>query len=113
MLKQGLVAIQTGFPEPYARTVAAIALAESSGNPRAHNPNADTGDNSYGLMQINMLGGMGPERRNQFGIQNNEELFVPLKNMQAARRVYDSQGWNAWSVYRSGAYRDHMKLNLQ
>ena len=88
-------------------------MAESSGNPRAHNPNADTGDNTYGLMQVNMLGGMGPESRSQFGFQSNEELFDPLKNMQAARQIYDRKGWNAWSGYRSGAYPDHMKLNLQ
>ena len=103
------LAVQAGFPESDANLVASIAMAESSGNPRAHNPNADTGDNSYGLMQVNMLGGIGPERRSQFGIQNNEELFDPLKNMQAARQIWESQGWNAWSVYRSGAYRDHLQ----
>ena len=61
---------QAGFSSKELRPVmAAIGLAESVGNPRAHNPNASTGDNSYGLMQINMLGAMGPERRAAFGIQ--------------------------------------------
>ena len=88
--------------------MAAIGLAESGGNPRAHNPNASTGDNSYGLMQINMLGAMGPERRAAFGIQSNEELFDPLTNMKAAKKIFDSQGLGAWSVYKSGAYKQHL-----
>lgn len=94
---------QAGFPEDKVARMTAIALAESSGNPRAHNPNANTGDNSYGLFQINMLGGMGPERRKQFGLSSNEELFDPATNAAAARKILESQGLNAWSVHRSGA----------
>jgi hypothetical protein len=92
-----------GFPEELVPKMTAIALAESSGNPRAHNPNAGTGDNSYGLFQVNMIGGMGPERRRQFGMSSNEELFDPAKNAAAARKIYESQGLGAWSVHRSGA----------
>jgi hypothetical protein len=99
---------QAGFPEHLIPTKVAIALAESSGNPSAHNPNARTGDNSYGLWQINMLGGMGPERRRQFGIQSNEELFDPSANARAAKAIYDSQGLGAWSVYKSGRYKDFL-----
>ena len=97
-----------GFPEELVPTKVAIAMAESSGNPRAHNPNASTGDNSYGLFQINMLGGMGPERRRQFGLQSNEQLFDPAINAQAAKKIFDSQGLNAWSVHKSGAYKQFM-----
>ncbi len=103
-----LVARQAGFSPELAPVMAAIGLAESSGNPRAHNPNASTGDNSYGLMQINMLGAMGPERRAAFGIRSNEELFDPLTNMKAAKKIFDSQGLGAWSVYKSGAYKQHL-----
>jgi hypothetical protein len=39
-----------------AVTATAIALAESGGNPDAHNTNKKTGDNSFGLWQINMIG---------------------------------------------------------
>lgn len=97
-----------GFPEEHVPRMTAIALAESSGNPAAHNPNARTGDNSYGLFQVNMIGGMGPERRRQFGLSANEELFDPAVNAAAARRILESQGFNAWSVHRSGAYRRFM-----
>lgn len=97
-----------GFNDRDARIMAAIAMAESGGNSTAHNPNAATGDNSYGLWQINMLGGMGPERRRQFGIGSNAQLFDPATNAMAARRIHQSQGFGAWSVFRSGAYRQFL-----
>ena len=37
----------------------AIAMAESSGDSAALNNNPNTGDLSYGLWQINMIGDMG------------------------------------------------------
>jgi hypothetical protein len=98
------LAKSAGFSDTEAPIMAAIAAAESSGNPRAHNPNTRTGDNSYGLWQINMLGRMGPERRRQFGIQSDEELFDPEVNAKAARKIFEQQGFKAWSVYKSGAY---------
>ena len=45
------VARQAGFSPDQAVTMTAIALAESGGNPGAHNPN---GEDSRGLWQINM-----------------------------------------------------------
>ena len=97
-----------GFSDRDARIMAAIAMAESGGSSGAFNGNAATGDKSYGLWQINMLGRMGPERQRQFGIGNNAQLFDPATNAQAARQVYQSQGFGAWSVYRSGAYRQYL-----
>lgn len=111
-LTQGQIkqlALDAGWNDSDAHRVSAIAMAESSGRTSAHNPNRDSGDNSYGLMQINMIDGMGPERRRQFGIDSNEQLFDPATNMRAARAVFESQGWNAWSVHSSGAYESFMK----
>lgn len=99
---------QAGFKENLIPTMVGIGTAESSLNPRAFNPNVDTGDQSYGIFQINMLGGMGPERREQFGIRSNEELFDPLTNAKAAKAIYDQQGLGAWSVYNSGAYEQYV-----
>jgi len=96
------LAIEAGFTPEEAKIASRIALAESSGNSTAFNGVGP--DESYGLMQINMLGAMGPERRAQFGIQTNEDLYDPLTNMRAALDVYKRQGWGAWSVYTSGAY---------
>ena len=97
-----------GFPEDKIATMTAIAMAESSGDSAALNNNPNTGDLSYGLWQINMLGDMGPERRKLFGIQSNEELLDPLTNAKAAYKIYELQGYGAWSVYKSGKYRDYM-----
>lgn len=105
-----LLARQAGFDPKISPTIAAISLAESGGNPKAHNPTYP--DNSYGLMQVNMLDEpgyqLGAERRNRYGLQSNEELFDPLTNMRAAKDIYDSQGLEAWSVYSSGAYKKHL-----
>jgi hypothetical protein len=97
-----------GFNPSQARIMAAIAMAESSGRASAHNPNASTGDDSYGLWQINMLGGMGPERRRALRLASNKDLFDPVTNARAAKHIFDQQGFKAWSVYRSGAYKEYL-----
>jgi len=94
-----------GFTGNDVAIAVAVALAESGGNPRAHNGNAATGDNSYGLWQINMLGAMGPARRKQFGISSNDALFDPATNARAARAIYKGgNSWRPWSTYNSGSY---------
>jgi hypothetical protein len=99
---------QAGFSEEMIPTMIGISTAESSLDTKAFNPNVNTGDQSYGLFQINMLGAMGPERRALFGIKSNEELFDPLKNAKAAKAIYDQQGLGAWSVYKSGKYSQYV-----
>lgn len=86
-----------------APTMAAIALAESGGNPRAYNGTPP--DKSYGLWQINMIGDLGPARRKEFGISSNEELFDPDVNAKAAIKISRGQGLKAWSTYTNGAYK--------
>lgn len=67
----------------------AISHRESGGwNTNAFNPNKETGDLSYGLFQLNMLGDLGPWRRKFFGIGSNEELYNPVTNAQAAFKLY-------------------------
>lgn len=92
-----------GWPENLIVTMAAIGMAESKGNPRAHNPVPP--DDSYGLWQINMLGRLGPERRARFGIASNDALYDPLVNAKAAFSIYRQQGLRAWSTYTNGAYQ--------
>ena len=108
-----LLARQAGFDPSISPTIAAISLAESGGNPMAHNPRYP--DNSYGLMQVNMLDEpgyrLGAERRQRYGLRSNDQLFDPLTNMKAAKDIYDSQGLGAWSVYTSGAYKNHLPGN--
>ena len=109
-----LLARQAGFSLEDSPTIAAIALAESGGDPNAHNPRYP--DNSYGLMQVNMLDEpgymLGAERRARYGLESNEELKDPLTNMRAAKDIFDTQGLGAWSVYKSGAYKNHLPGNF-
>jgi len=98
-----------GFSSTEADTMTKIANRESRWNTHAHNGNAGTGDNSYGLWQINMLGDMGTSRRKALGISNNEQLFDPATNARAARMIYKSQGYGAWSVYKNGSYKQVAK----
>jgi hypothetical protein len=93
-----------GMPNPVL--MSAIAMAESGGNPRAHNPVGL--DDSYGLWQINMLGAMGPARRKQFGITSNTQLYDPAVNARAAAKILSGQGLKAWTTYTSGAYKKYM-----
>jgi cell wall-associated NlpC family hydrolase len=100
---------QAGFSGQSLNTAYAIAMAESGGNARAFNGNTSTGDQSYGLFQINMLGGMGPERRKQFGLSSNDDLYNALENARVAYKM--SKGgtdWSPWSTYKRGDYKKYM-----
>ena len=99
---------RVGFADELIPLMTAIALAESSGLPYAHNRNQFTGDDSYGLFQINMIGDIGVERRRLLGLNNNDDLFKPRKNFEAAKFIFDQQGLSAWGAYRNGSYRDYL-----
>jgi len=93
-----------GFPEDKVPLMVNIAKRESGLRPDAHNPNAATGDNSYGLFQINMIGNLGPARLKEYagiGVSSYEDLKDPWKNVQAAKKVFDSQGLGAWTTYQA------------
>lgn len=102
---------RAGFRGERLKTAYGIVMRESGGNPNAHNPNRATGDDSYGLAQINMLGAMGAARRKQFGIGSNTDLYDPDVNARAMYRM--SRGgsdFGAWGIgpnaYRQGAGYD-------
>lgn len=101
---------RVGWPEEDLVMVVANALGESGGNPRARNFNPSTKDDSLGIMQVNLYGDLGPERRRQFGLQSDEDLFDPDTNLRAALEIKKSQGWNAWGVTRSGKYREFLDV---
>lgn len=75
----------------------AVSKKESGGRPLALNQSVRTGDSSFGLFQINMIGDLGPDRRDKFNLTSNAELFNPALNAEIA--FYMSQGgkdWTAW-----------------
>ena len=89
--------IISGFEGEALRVAFGIVMKESTGRPYAHNQNSNTGDNSYGLFQINMIGSLGPARIEQFGLENNEDLFNPLTNAAIAYKMSDGgNNWSAW-----------------
>ncbi len=75
---------QVGFKGYSLKLAWAVVMRESRGNSGSHNKTSSTGDNSYGLFQINMLGSLGEDRREKFGIKSNAELLDPVTNAQAA-----------------------------
>lgn len=92
-----------GFTGSTVATIVAIALAESNGDTESHNTLPP--DDSYGLTQVNMLGPMGPERRQQFGLKANTDLYDPVINMKAAYAISNGgKNFKPWSTYIYGNY---------
>lgn len=99
---------KAGFRGNALKMAYAIAMAESGGRANAHNGNRGTGDNSYGLFQINMLGAMGPERRRRYGLKSNDDLFDPYTNARVAYLMSNGgKNWTPWSTYKNGAYKSY------
>ena len=96
------MAVKAGFAGMAANIAAAIALAESSGNPDA------IGDLSLGvsvgLWQINLKA---HPHFTRFG------LLKPQNNANAAFEVYRDakNSFSPWSTYNSGTYLKHMPSN--
>lgn len=87
-------------------TAVAIILAESGGNPWAHNDCPATRDDSYGLFQINMYGDLKAERAKLYNLDSTWNLFEPKKNAEVAYDLFKRRGntFGDWSTYNSGSY---------
>lgn len=97
--------MRAGFKGTGLRRAFAVAMAESSGRPEAVNNDPSTGDLSYGMFQINMIGDMGPERRARFGLRSNEDLLDPDTNARVAYEMSNGgRSWSAWSTYEGDNY---------
>lgn len=88
-----------GFEGKSLKLAWAVVMRESRGRPVAHNDSVNSGDNSYGLFQINMLGSLGADRREKFGIKSNSELLDPVTNAKAAFYM-SARGtnWGSWGL---------------
>jgi len=90
--------IQAGGPKVLAPVAAAIALAESSGNPQALNPTDNNGtQSSFGLWQIS----------NGTHAPPSASWADPLTNARLAVAKYKGAGnsFSPWGTYDSGAYK--------
>ena len=93
------LARNAGFPGTLTDTMAAIALAESSGNPNAVNATDNGGrQSSFGLWQIS-TGTHTPPASN---------WMVPSVNAALAYQKWKTQGLRAWGTYNSGAYKRYL-----
>lgn len=99
---------EAGFRGESLEIAFAIVLAESGAKASAHNDDESTGDDSYGIFQINMLGAMGPERRKLYGLKSNKDLFHPPTNARVAFELSErGTNWQPWSTYTNGAYKKY------
>lgn len=96
---------RAGFTGESLPIAISIALAESSGNPVAYNPetqaNTPEGKGSFGLWQIYL------KAHPEFEGQN---LYDPQVNANAAYLVYKQAGYSfrPWSTFKNQAYLSHM-----
>jgi hypothetical protein len=79
-------------------TIVAIGIAESGGSATARNVNTN-GSVDIGYWQINQV--------NWHGLSEAALKDINV-NARVAKEVYDRQGFNAWTVYRTGKYRSHI-----
>lgn len=87
-----------GFEGKALKTAWAIAKRESNGRPMAYNGNRKTGDSSYGIFQINMLGNLGVDRKEKFNLKSNVLLFDPVINAEIT--YYMTKGGTNWSAWK-------------
>ena len=91
----------TGFKGNALRVAWAVAMKESHGNPLAHNYNPRTGDNSYGMFQINLYGSL-KARIGQYGLSRASDLYNPVTNAKIAfQMTSEGRNWGSWGVGRS------------
>ena len=88
-----------GFEGKALRVAWTVAMKESNGRPKAHNDNLNTGDNSYGIFQINMLGELGEDRREKFELDSNKDLYDPVRNAEIAfHMTRKGEDWSSWKI---------------
>ena len=102
--------LAVGFTREQAKIMAAVAMAESAGDPMIDTVKSGLdpekkNEFSIGLFQLNMIDAFLEERLKLFGIKSTDELYNPIVNVIAAKRLYDQQGFGAWSAYNNNSYK--------
>lgn len=94
------------FPkEEEARIMRAISLAESKGKQTAINKANKNGTIDSGFFQVNTIHKKKGETVEQF-IKRMHDLE---ENFKEARKVYEKQGFQAWSTYNDKKYLSYIK----
>ena len=102
--------LAVGFTPEQAKIMAAVAMAESAGDPMIDTVKSGLdpekkNEFSIGLFQLNMIDAFLEERLKLFGIESTDELYDPIVNVIAAKRLFDQQGFGAWSAYNNNSYK--------
>lgn len=105
--------LAVGFEPEIAKIMAAVAMAESAGNPMIDTVKSGLDPQkkkefSIGLLQLNMKDDK-DRLLDVFDIKSEEELYDPIINVIAAKRLYDEQGLDAWGAYKDGSYKKFLK----
>jgi hypothetical protein len=99
-----------GFKGEALRHAWAIVMKESRGNPLSHNGNRDTGDNSFGLFQINMVDSLGQDRREKFSLEYNAQLLNPVVNAKIAYHMSNQgENWRSWKGVNNPVVKGWLK----
>lgn len=103
-----------GFEGKALKVAYAVAKKESNGRPLAHNGDRSTGDNSFGIFQINMIDNLGDARREKFNLKSNTQLLDPVINAKIAYFMTSSgQDWSSWKIvpgqYNGERYQQYLK----
>ena len=102
-----------GFEGKALKVAWAVVKKESSGRPLAFNGNTRTGDSSYGIFQINMIGGLGVDRRAKYDLNTNTDLFAPVVNAEIAFLMSNKgENWSSWHVGDSQYSKDNNKVKF-
>ena len=102
--------LAVGFKPEEAKIMAAVAMAESAGDPMIDtvksglDPKKEN-EFSIGLFQLNMVDAFLEERLRLFDIESTDELYDPIVNVIAAKRLFDQQGFGAWGAYTNNSYK--------
>jgi hypothetical protein len=93
--------LAAGLPPTAAAAFVSIAGRESGYNTSAHNGNRGTGDDSYGLFQINLLNGGWTSFLKAHGLSNPAKDLTTLEgSVKAAAAIYASSGLHPWGGYK-------------
>ena len=94
-----------GFKGKSLKIAWAVAMRESHGHPYSYNGNTRTGDKSYGLFQINMIGSLGVARKAGLRISTYNDLFDPATNALAAYKIsHGGKDWGSWGLGPNAYY---------
>src|SRR4051794_6782552 len=101
-------AYEAGWRGDDLTKIVAIAYRESGGHYAVYVDRPSTGDWSYGLVGLNVghpdASGQGDIWKSFYSkltfLKSPDDLRDPVKNMMAAKALFDQSGWRPWGPYR-------------